>query len=378
MLYNPPSGSTDPNAPYVGKDVASGRQGSKLPPTVPEGTQREIVAIIAAAQAMGLPAPTNADLAQMLKAVRSGLLSRFPAIGTPDAIAIAPTPAYAALVEGMRFRVKIPGSGSSTTTTPTLGVNSLSAPIKRRDGSAPLAGDIIAGRVVEFEIDAAGNAVASGLISDTSSVLAALNITGNNRVVFPSAGTFTWTVPVGITRIYAQVWGAGGGGGSCSGSNSSGAGGNGGGYSGGVFTVTPGQVLTIVVGAGGAGYVATVGAAGLTGGTSSVGALISATGGGGGGGASSAGAVSGLYGISSNSVGNGIGGQDNVPGGQAANAYGPTPVMGSAGAGCFGTSTNAPSVSGGIAPNYPGGGGGGAGGGFGGRAGADGRVTIQY
>ncbi len=174
MLYNPPSGSADANAPYVGKDVAAGRQGSRVPPGAAEFPQREIVAIIAAAQAMGLGTPSNSDLAQMLKAVRSGLLNRFPATGSPDAIAIAPSPVYSGLVEGMRFRVKVPGAGSNTSVNPTLGINSLSSPILRGDGTAVAKGDLVAGRVVEFEIDAALNARIGGAFASITNITQAL------------------------------------------------------------------------------------------------------------------------------------------------------------------------------------------------------------
>ena len=65
MLYNPPSGSASPNAPYVGKNVAAGTQGSKVPPAAVENTQREIVNAITAA---GLT-PTNGDLTQLAQAI---------------------------------------------------------------------------------------------------------------------------------------------------------------------------------------------------------------------------------------------------------------------------------------------------------------------
>ncbi|MCJ2108020.1 DUF2313 domain-containing protein [Methylobacterium sp. E-041] len=66
VLYNPPTGSTDPNAPFVGKNTAAGTQGSKVPAAAVEYTQREIVAAIIAA---GL-SPTNADLSQLSQAIR--------------------------------------------------------------------------------------------------------------------------------------------------------------------------------------------------------------------------------------------------------------------------------------------------------------------
>ncbi len=65
------------------------------------------------------------------------------------------------------------------------------------------------------------------------------------------AGTYLWTVPSGVTKLSVICVGAGGGGGSNGYNNGSGAGGGG---SGGmavspVFTVVPGTVYTIVVGA---------------------------------------------------------------------------------------------------------------------------------
>ena len=61
--------------------------------------------------------------------------------------------------------------------------------------------------------------------------------------------TGSCTVPAGVTQITIAAWGGGGGGGS----GANGAGGGGGAYCGQSFTVTPGETLNIVVGAGGAG-----------------------------------------------------------------------------------------------------------------------------
>ena len=77
--------------------------------------------------------------------------------------------------------------------------------------------------------------------------------TGANDYTTP--GTYTWTVPTGITSAEVTIVGAGGGGG---GSTEVGyGGGGGGGGSGGLIersiTLTPGEVVSITVGAGGAG-----------------------------------------------------------------------------------------------------------------------------
>jgi hypothetical protein len=104
----------------------------------------------------------------------------------------------------------------------------------------------------------------------------------NNSMFWTSVGTHDWTVPSGITQIRARVLGGGGGGngGETSGVVNKGTGGGGGGFAMGVFDVTPGDVITVTVGAFGEGGRLDTGNLPSSGGTSSVGALISATGGG--------------------------------------------------------------------------------------------------
>jgi len=69
-----------------------------------------------------------------------------------------------------------------------------------------------------------------------------------NFLSFTAAGLGqTWTVPAGVTRIMFEAWGGGGGG------NAVGGGGGGAGYVCGVYIVSPGQIITIDVGHGGAG-----------------------------------------------------------------------------------------------------------------------------
>ena len=87
---------------------------------------------------------------------------------------------------------------------------------------------------------------------------------GSWRKVFPestgtqtysTAGTFSWTVPDGIYSISATVYGAGGGSGACNNNGDAwvGGGGGAGGKNTGTIAVTPGEVLTFEVGAGGFG-----------------------------------------------------------------------------------------------------------------------------
>jgi hypothetical protein len=68
---------------------------------------------------------------------------------------------------------------------------------------------------------------------------------GTNQVLnFVGSVTQTFTVPSGVTQLYAYAWGGGGGGGS-------GTAGGAGGYSFGYFSVTNGEVLSVVIGEGG-------------------------------------------------------------------------------------------------------------------------------
>src|ERR1043166_5799930 len=57
----------------------------------------------------------------------------------------------------------------------------------------------------------------------------------------------TWTVPAGVTQIKIKLWGAGGAGGNYVFNDI----GGGGGFAEAILKVTPGEALTIIVGAGG-------------------------------------------------------------------------------------------------------------------------------
>lgn len=74
---------------------------------------------------------------------------------------------------------------------------------------------------------------------------------GSAFVAFTASGS--WLVPGGVSEIRAECWAGGGGGGTADASGANGAGGGGGGgYAAAVIPVTPGETLTITVGAGGA------------------------------------------------------------------------------------------------------------------------------
>ena len=151
-------------------------------------------------------------------------------------------------------------------------------------------------------------------------------------------GATVINVPLWSHKIWGEVWGGGGGS-----SGSLGGGGAGGGYTGGYKTVTPGAALTITVGGG--GTASTYPTLATAGGTSSIGALMSATGGQGGGAGGTTGGV-------------GSGATFNLTGGSGQDLDGVLPAClgGSSPRGGFGGAIN----DGGILynPTYPGGGGG--------------------
>lgn len=98
------------------------------------------------------------------------------------------------------------------------------------------------------------------------------------QTVFTTSGN--WTVPPGVFSLKARLVGGGGGGGSGD-PGWAGGGGGAGGYVESAMTVTPGQLIPLTVGAGGASASGRV--SGVAGGTTSFGSSLSATGGGGGG-----------------------------------------------------------------------------------------------
>ncbi|WP_336638378.1 glycine-rich domain-containing protein [Lysinibacillus fusiformis] len=81
-----------------------------------------------------------------------------------------------------------------------------------------------------------------------------VNIGTRGIQIFNTPGSMLFTVPDGVTRIVAQLWGGGGGGGGANSFHSKGGGGGGaGGFKEYLLRVTPGTKLTVNVGYGGNG-----------------------------------------------------------------------------------------------------------------------------
>jgi hypothetical protein len=101
---------------------------------------------------------------------------------------------------------------------------------------------------------------------------------GSGVKSFTTSGNFI--VPAGVTQVEVEVWGGGAGSyASVSGASTgiASGGGSGGGYARKLTSVTPGQSVVVVVGAGGNGGI--VGSGATSGGTSSFGSYVSASGG---------------------------------------------------------------------------------------------------
>ncbi len=188
----------------------------------------------------------------------------------------------------------------------------------------------------------------------SSGKVAAVNPSAGNTS-WTTPGTYSWTVPIGVTRVLATMIGAGAGGSGGSGTSAGTGGGGAGACTSGWATVTPGSTVSVVVGTGGNG--GAVYSAGNPGGVSSFGSLTANGGSATTGTGASVGGVGGIAPISSPYIGcfaGGTGGTGTNSGGGAGGGAG-----GKGGAGGNGNTTTA--GSGGIAASYaiiPGGAGG--------------------
>lgn len=140
MLYNPPFGSSDPDASYIDRNTPGAVRGSKVPAAALEAPQREIVSLISAS---GL-APSAGDLQQVAKAIQTGAITYAVAGGTANALTAALPIAPTALTDGMTVRIR--PAATSTSATPTLNLNAHGAKtITNPDGSSLVDGALAAG-----------------------------------------------------------------------------------------------------------------------------------------------------------------------------------------------------------------------------------------
>jgi hypothetical protein len=174
--------------------------------------------------------------------------------GAVNAVAVTLSPAPSALTAGLAIRVKV---AAANTGPATLNVNGLGAvAIKYPGGAALAAGSLQAGGVYELVYD--------GAVFQMLAFVAG----GGYQII---SGNTTWTVPAGVTSV--RVLCLSGAPGAGQGYPNSSYGSSSGNFAVGTFAVTPGQVISCTVGAGGLG--GTNAGNATVGGTTSFGALLS-------------------------------------------------------------------------------------------------------
>ncbi|MBZ7923099.1 hypothetical protein LAC81_15010 [Ensifer adhaerens] len=281
--------------------------------------------------------------------------------GSANAIVASVVPAVSEYKQGSVYSIKVANAVTGASTANFgAGVKS----IARANGAPTRANDLVAGQDALLVYDGAKFQIAN---------FSPANIPARNTQQFTASGSFT--VPADVYRVKARVWGGGGGAGGSFGANGAGSGGGGAGYAEGIVEVTPGQVIAVTVGSGGAGGASTP-TDGQNGGSSSFGGLISATGGGRGYAGNNA------LQTSQAGVGGTGSGPFSVSGASAGIGFlvGTTPAAGIGGSAGMGSGSPTISIGGVGAPGlFPGGGGnGGSAGSYAGAPGANGLVVIEY
>jgi hypothetical protein len=311
------------------------------------------------------------------RSIQNGKMNSAVAGGSVNVFTATLTPAPAALTTSMEIVVNF--GTANTTTTPTLNVNALGAKtIVKQNAAAVAAGDVTGYMPLIYD---GTNWRINGLAVSDIANSGLIQVAPRNIV--PFLASTTWTCPATTTRVRAKVW-AGGGGAGGAGDTTAVAGAPGGGsgeYREGTFTVVPGTVYTITIGAGGAGGTSAP-TSGGNGGTSSFDAFCSAIGGTG-----STGVLNTVSGTLAGGGTGGSGGQIALAGnggGQAIQYAATTVGGGIGGAPGFGRGINSPNINGpGSAGNFPGSGGTGGASvvtstGNAGGAGGAGYIILEY
>jgi hypothetical protein len=271
-------GGIDGNDSYINSNPGAGIQGSIPTFQSFEQTLRALQNLIIKNQMT--PNGTLDDL-QVTIATRSQRVNWIGTFGggvNALSCTLDPVPSSILDLTGVPIR----GLFSQTNTGPaTLTVNGLTGNIRRFGGGALVAGDLQAGAIgylvydglqfQAFGINTPGPPGAPGASG-------AAGINGSQR--YDTPGSYTFTVPAGITLLFVQVWGAGGSGAVQYGTDDlTGGGAGGGGYAEGWLATTPAANHLVTVGQGGQGIPPNTGLNGYPGTSSSFGTFATAGGG---------------------------------------------------------------------------------------------------
>jgi hypothetical protein len=194
MLYQPPFGSSDPDAPYVDRSTSGATRGSIPPAGAIEFPQREIVDVLSKS---GL---TPATGLQLSKAIRSQAMNYFTAGGTADALTITPIPAFVSLAELVGVPLRII-SASANSGAMTLNANGLGAvAVTRRGGATVASGDWPSGVINTVIYDGTAFRLQSATPGEIS---AAVAVAINDAHVF--AGNGYQRLPSGLILQWGNV-----------------------------------------------------------------------------------------------------------------------------------------------------------------------------
>lgn len=146
MKYTQPYGISDPNAGYINGDPEINREGSIPPAEVFEHPQREIVAVIAKSEIV----PSDGDLLQLTKAVRSQFLNYAEDTGSLNHLSVAYDPPIGAYTKGLVLHVKV-----KTTNTGGCDIQAGAGvvPVRKMNGADVGANDLPGGGLVQLMFD---------------------------------------------------------------------------------------------------------------------------------------------------------------------------------------------------------------------------------
>lgn len=147
MLYNQPYGISDPEAPYINGNPATGTMGSIPPAAAIEHPQREIVNFITKSALV----PDAADLFQLAKGVQSGMVNWALDEGPVNDIQINPVVPITAYHVGQYFRIKMGHLNSSQVTVNVNGCGKV--PLHHTDNTVLNAYELVAGQLIEVAFD---------------------------------------------------------------------------------------------------------------------------------------------------------------------------------------------------------------------------------
>lgn len=227
--------------PYQDGDPSIGAEGSIPTFRGFEQTLRELKNFVVAS---GLTPDDEMDGVQVAQAVQNGKVMYGVDAGTANALAVTLDPTPAGYTAGLK--VLVLKGASANTAAVSLNVNGLGTKdCVRPNGAVLLAGDLVGSALAMFAYDGTNFQLIAGGTS------AASGDSFFDLVVAVKQSTQAWVVPANVHHVLVEAWGGGGGGGAGDGSTRGGGGGGGGEYGLMYLTVTPGETISLIVGAGG-------------------------------------------------------------------------------------------------------------------------------